>query len=102
MSYYIKHGHKDPVIDKSHVDHLILRRGTFYDNSAAIGGGIYSNTSRILIETTDFQHNYAQLYGGGISTELSCLCLKGRSIFLQMSFLTLVKEELFFQTINVK
>ena len=79
--HYLRLSQKDPVMDKSHVDHLILRHSTFYDNSAAIGGGIYSNNSRIFIETTDFQQNSAQLHGGGISSELSWVCFEGKVNF---------------------
>ena len=80
--YYTKLNHKDPVIHKSNVDHFILRNSTLCENSAAIGGGIYSYSSRIFIATTDFQQNSAQLYGGGISSETSWVCFEGKVHFI--------------------
>ena len=73
---------KRPVIDKCNAVRLFLRHCTFDGNSAAIGGGIYCNTSILIIETTDFQQNSAQLYGGGISSEHTWVCLEGKVDFI--------------------
>ena len=69
------------TFEKSKVDRLILRHCTFDENSAAIGGGIYSNTSILFIRTTNFHHNSAQLYGGGISLDHSWVCFEGKVDF---------------------
>ena len=73
---------KRPVIDKCNAVRLFLRHCTFDGNSAAIGGGIYSNNSRLFIQTTDFYQNSAQLYGGGISSQHSWVCFEGKVDFI--------------------
>ena len=80
--YYAERFPRSPVIDRSNVDCLILSHCTFKQNIAAIGGGIYLNASRLLIETTDFHQNSAQLYGGGISSKHSWVCFEGKVNFI--------------------
>ena len=66
------------VFNKSNADRIFLRHCTFKENTAAIGGGIYSNNSRLFIGTTDFHQNSAKLHGAGISSELSWVCFEGK------------------------
>ena len=80
--FYAESFQRGPAIDTSNVDCLILRHCTFDGNSAAIGGAIYSNNSRLFISNTDFHQNSAQLYGGGISSELSWVCFEGKIDFI--------------------
>ena len=86
--YYTEAFPRSPVIDKLNVDRLFLRHCTFDGNSAAIGGGIYSNNSRLLISTTEFHQKSAQLYGGGTSSKHSWVCFEGKVDFISNAIIS--------------
>ena len=74
--------YREVLFDKLITDRIIIQNSRFTGNSAGMGGGIYSNASRIFVKDTTFQQNSAKLNGGGISLNTSWMCLEGEIHFI--------------------
>ena len=70
------------IIKNSFYDQLVIINCTFIGNSAVIGGGISCYFSKVLVKNTLFHHNTAKNNGGGVSLELSEMCLMGNVSFI--------------------